>query len=481
MSTGYPSLNADDRLERELRRLERLLRFAADQERALRDEYGLPAQGAPAGAGQAVAALAGKLDQVAAAAAKLQQVMREAEGKGGTAGLEHLRTGNERQVSQMLANLPALSHAAKREHGDKPVRRPAPTKGTTTGRAAPPRPAAAPTGPLPGPPGASLTSRLTAMLNPAVQGAEAPLQQDEANRRRLRHLGAVLKLAKAVLSYAGPRLAAVASALGTAERHGTTMGPLELGHQASKDAEVAGVIPQWRLMVPRLVRLNVNHGAAPRVQRTALKQYDNARTTDFALQRLATEAETRPAALEKYDPTGSAAAIMPLTRLPQTFRDLPCLNEMFPVPMGRPALWEAWQRELEGIQLVPAAAPAPPPPPPPPAPTEAAAPGTERIDAAAQVSKERRDLLAAYEANPNARLDFKDHPLMFRMAAVEHAYQVERATELKEQLLFLQEGRKHLKSELEREIALANERAAQMEALKRRIARHAEENGQAAT
>ena len=70
---------------------------------------------------------------------------------------------------------------------------------------------------------------------------------------------------------------------------------------------------------------------------------------------------------------------------------------------------------------------------------------------------------------------------LFRMAAVEHAYQTERAVELKEQLLFLQDSRKHLKAELEREIELAKERAAQMEALKRRIARHAEQNGQAAT
>jgi hypothetical protein len=284
-------------------------------------------------------------------------------------------------------------------------------------------------GPLTG----ELASRIQHFFAPALSKLEAtqPAAPSQPPSRRRRHLDTFLKFGRQVLGHAGPKLQAVDSALKTTKNSPPGTGIITLFQQGGRDAEANDVPLPLRIWIPRLIKLNVDHPTARRVEQHALGQWAAATQQQEAAEgfRLAF-AQRGEAALSAYDPARASASLMPLVHLPTTFREVPVLNEMFPMSNPPSPLWEAMRKDMEALAKEPTPA-APPLPAVPAGPAQPEAFDRTKIEAE-QASTRRLSTIVAYLNNPKGDPSYEDPAVMYRVVAEEHQYQVDKLSDLAE-------------------------------------------------
>lgn len=405
-----------DGYELDSRRIERTIKFALDQVGQLRREFSLngPATEAPL----PLRALAQRLDNAVSLANQCRRIVDEATRMNAHAAKVHLKRSRHEELVAAQKTLMAAAMAAR--GGGQGYASP---KGPSTRPMAAPRPIA--------------TGRLTDTLKSLMPSEDSPFlgARPAQKSKRQRHLDAFLRFAHAVLSYTTPRLKAVESALGTTRNNpGKPM--MELFRMGALDANQAQVPAAMRVWIPRLVKLSVEHPTAQRLEQQALQQWHGA----IALQADAKAMQGRvagegDAALADYNPREASGAIMPLTHLPTTFREVPVLNELFPAAAGTPQTWGSLRQEIESLEASQTGSLAPPAKAKAEAPVATLPPETVE-DAETRDSNRRLSQIVAYLNNPHGDARYADPAVMFRVVSEEHMYQQQRVADVGERLRY---------------------------------------------
>ncbi len=204
----------------------------------------------------------------------------------------------------------------------------------------PPGPASRPTAPG-GPAGVIgllkrwTTSPSVERLAPAVPG---PTPQAVAAATRARQaFEAAYKLACEVLAYVSPRLTVLRVALEATGRPGPARPMDEVKRTLHASGVAAGVAAPQMAFLPPLVKLFYADDTAVRRVHPALVQWQGVQATTAEAEVLrgalrSVEGDRGEALVQAFETGKYRAAIYPLTHLHLSFKGVPLVSELFPVP-----------------------------------------------------------------------------------------------------------------------------------------------------